>query len=117
MEYSWELASWTTCLVNNGRDDCGVGYKNRYAICKDHNGMVVEQSHCIKVRKIVHLKEFYQKTFFILNFHETYFKQFQKSHMELEQMLDSIYQINNYHRLAISSYLNVFNLYNLYCLC
>ncbi|KAJ8307362.1 hypothetical protein KUTeg_015446 [Tegillarca granosa] len=24
MEYSWELSSWTSCLVNNGLDNCGV---------------------------------------------------------------------------------------------
>ncbi|XP_033731850.1 thrombospondin type-1 domain-containing protein 7A-like isoform X2 [Pecten maximus] len=46
IEYSWELAQWTTCLVNNGLDDCGVGHKERYAICKNHFGRVVDNKLC-----------------------------------------------------------------------
>ncbi|KAK3106621.1 hypothetical protein FSP39_023848, partial [Pinctada imbricata] len=32
-EYMWEWSAWTSCLVNNGKDDCGVGHKERFPIC------------------------------------------------------------------------------------
>ncbi|XP_052804646.1 thrombospondin type-1 domain-containing protein 7A-like [Mya arenaria] len=48
LEYSWVMTEWTTCLINNGSDTCGVGHRERYPICEDHNGRVVQNSVCFK---------------------------------------------------------------------
>jgi hypothetical protein len=36
-------------LINNGLDDCGVGHKERYPICKNHFGQIVEAELCEEV--------------------------------------------------------------------
>ncbi|BFZ22563.1 hypothetical protein BsWGS_25602 [Bradybaena similaris] len=46
IEYSWELSDWTSCLVNGGESDCGVGHKERYAFCRNENNLVVEPYKC-----------------------------------------------------------------------
>ncbi|XP_052094228.1 thrombospondin type-1 domain-containing protein 7B-like isoform X2 [Mytilus californianus] len=46
IEYYWEWSSWTTCLINNGMDNCGVGHKERYLICKNHFGHNVDSEFC-----------------------------------------------------------------------
>ena len=32
-EYSWELSDWTSCLVNDGEAECGVGHYERSDLC------------------------------------------------------------------------------------
>ncbi|KAH9496076.1 Thrombospondin type-1 domain-containing protein 7A [Bulinus truncatus] len=49
IEYSWELSDWTSCLVNEGRSDCGVGHKERFAICRNEVGEKVENYRCQKL--------------------------------------------------------------------
>ncbi|KAI8778137.1 thrombospondin type-1 domain-containing protein 7A, partial [Biomphalaria glabrata] len=46
IEYSWELSDWTSCLVNEGRADCGVGHKERFAMCRNEAGAKVESYKC-----------------------------------------------------------------------
>ncbi|XP_012942824.1 thrombospondin type-1 domain-containing protein 7A [Aplysia californica] len=46
IEYSWELSDWTSCLVNGGGAECGVGHKERYAICGNERGEKVESYKC-----------------------------------------------------------------------
>lgn len=50
MEYTWELSDWTSCLVNYGSADCGVGHKERYVVCRNINGEVVPPFRCEEVR-------------------------------------------------------------------
>ncbi|KAL8558647.1 hypothetical protein ACOMHN_022569 [Nucella lapillus] len=45
-EYSWELSDWTTCLINDGSAVCGVGHKERYALCRNDGGQRVEDYRC-----------------------------------------------------------------------
>ncbi|CAL1528375.1 unnamed protein product, partial [Lymnaea stagnalis] len=46
IEYSWEIADWTSCLVNGGSAECGVGHKERFAICRNEVGEKVEGYRC-----------------------------------------------------------------------
>ncbi|XP_041371854.1 thrombospondin type-1 domain-containing protein 7A-like isoform X2 [Gigantopelta aegis] len=49
IEYSWQLSDWTSCLVNGGFEQCGVGHKERYAWCRDQQGRPMENFHCEKI--------------------------------------------------------------------
>ena len=49
IEYSWQLSDWTSCLVNGGFEQCGVGHKERYSWCRDQQGRPMENFHCEKV--------------------------------------------------------------------
>ena len=48
-EYSWELSDWTSCLINDGSEVCGVGHKERYAMCRDEAGLRVDDFKCSEV--------------------------------------------------------------------
>lgn len=48
--YEWLTAPWTSCLINNGTEECGVGYRERFTYCVDEHGRTVEDRFCIKVR-------------------------------------------------------------------
>ncbi|XP_048238540.1 thrombospondin type-1 domain-containing protein 7A-like isoform X1 [Haliotis rufescens] len=50
IEYSWQLSEWTSCLVNSGHDECGVGHKERYAWCRDERGRTVDSIYCTKIQ-------------------------------------------------------------------
>ncbi|XP_053409281.1 thrombospondin type-1 domain-containing protein 7A-like isoform X2 [Mercenaria mercenaria] len=47
VEYTWILTDWTSCLVNNGQDECGVGHKERYPVCQDQTGRIVDDELCV----------------------------------------------------------------------
>ncbi|KAL4229485.1 Thrombospondin type 1 repeat-containing protein [Mactra antiquata] len=47
VEYNWKMTDWTTCLVNNGQDECGQGHKERYPVCQDQSGMIVADTECL----------------------------------------------------------------------
>ena len=47
--YRWQIEPWTSCLINNGTDNCGVGYRESYMYCEDENHRRVDDDHCIKV--------------------------------------------------------------------
>ncbi|KAK3612198.1 hypothetical protein CHS0354_016588 [Potamilus streckersoni] len=49
IEYRWEFSEWTSCLINSGLDECGVGHMQRHAICKNHFHEEVEHYMCEKV--------------------------------------------------------------------
>ncbi|XP_070183544.1 thrombospondin type-1 domain-containing protein 7A-like, partial [Littorina saxatilis] len=48
-EYSWELSDWTSCLINDGSEVCGVGHKERFAMCRDDAGQRVEDYRCTEL--------------------------------------------------------------------
>jgi hypothetical protein len=43
------MTDWTSCLVNYGEDECGVGHKERYRVCQDQTGRTVEDEKCTEV--------------------------------------------------------------------
>lgn len=49
VEYYWKMTDWTSCLVNNGHDECGFGHRERYPVCKDQSGRIVDDSECVTV--------------------------------------------------------------------
>ncbi|PVD37229.1 hypothetical protein C0Q70_04224 [Pomacea canaliculata] len=49
IEYSWELSDWTSCLVNDGSEVCGVGHKERFALCRNEAGQRVDDHKCIEL--------------------------------------------------------------------
>ncbi|KAK6181753.1 hypothetical protein SNE40_009543 [Patella caerulea] len=49
IEYSWEISNWSTCLVNGGYETCGVGHKERYAICRNGESKTVSNYYCEKI--------------------------------------------------------------------
>ena len=49
VDYRWQMSEWTSCLVNSGLVECGMGHRQRYAVCRDHNNQVVENTLCKEV--------------------------------------------------------------------
>ncbi|CAG5115297.1 unnamed protein product, partial [Candidula unifasciata] len=48
-EYFWEFSDWTSCLVNYGDAECGVGHKERFAFCRNENGEKVDPIVCQEI--------------------------------------------------------------------
>ncbi|KAL5011039.1 hypothetical protein ScPMuIL_013344 [Solemya velum] len=48
MEYNWSLSDWTSCLVNSGLNECGIGHKERHAICRNHLRDIMDNEVCEK---------------------------------------------------------------------
>ncbi|XP_061179700.1 thrombospondin type-1 domain-containing protein 7A-like [Saccostrea echinata] len=49
VDYHWEWMPWTSCLINNGQDDCGVGLQERFPVCRTHNEEDVDDRICNKI--------------------------------------------------------------------
>lgn len=52
VDYHWEWMAWTSCLINNGQEECGVGLQERFPVCRTHNEVDVDDRICTKVNTL-----------------------------------------------------------------
>ena len=55
------MSEWTSCLVNNGLAECGIGHRERFPVCRDQDDRIVEDMECEQVNWLC-LKTFLQFT-------------------------------------------------------
>ncbi|XP_064597210.1 thrombospondin type-1 domain-containing protein 7B-like [Liolophura sinensis] len=48
-EFSWQVSPWSSCILEDRNNDCGIGWKRRFALCRMSNGTRVESIKCEKL--------------------------------------------------------------------